>query len=78
MSEENLQKDEFSLEDALSEVKQIVQRMQKEINDFDEQISLFTRGNELIQSCQEYLDKAEWKVEQLIDGDLSNFTSDQE
>lgn len=76
MDKENQQS--FSLEKSLEEIKQIVVRMQKGVDDFDEQISLFTRGNDLIKECQTFLDGAEWKIEQLIHGEKLPFESSEE
>ena len=58
----------FSLEKSLEEIRRTVETMQKGVGDFDEQIALFTRGTELIQACRKYLDSAEMKVQQLIEG----------
>jgi exodeoxyribonuclease VII small subunit len=57
---------DFSLEDKLREVREILQKMQVGANDFDENIKLFTQGTALIDLCRKYLDTAEVSVKQLI------------
>jgi exodeoxyribonuclease VII small subunit len=58
----------FSLEEKLRELREILQKMQMGANDFDENIQLFTQGNALIATCRKYLDGAEMSVKQLING----------
>lgn len=58
----------FSLEAKLKEIKEILNKMQLGVNDFDENIKLFTQGNALIEECRAYLDKAELSVRQLVEG----------
>ena len=57
----------FSLEEKLEELRKILEQMQKGMSDFDEQMSLFRRGQELIGVCREYLQEAELQVDQLLD-----------
>jgi exodeoxyribonuclease VII small subunit len=58
----------FSLEAKLKEIREILNKMQLGVNDFDENIKLFTQGNSLIKECRDYLDKAELSVRQLVEG----------
>ena len=58
----------FSLEEKLKEIREILQSMQVGVNDFDENIRLFTKGTELIGECRNYLDEAELSVKQLVAG----------
>jgi exodeoxyribonuclease VII small subunit len=60
--------EQFSLEEKLREIKEILQKMQMGANDFDENIKLFTRGTGLIAECRKYLDGAELSVKRLIEG----------
>lgn len=60
--------DEFSLEETLAEVRGIVDKMQKGVSDFDQQLALFKQGNQHIKACQEYLNQAEFKIKQLVEG----------
>jgi exodeoxyribonuclease VII small subunit len=59
---------QFSLEDKLREIKEILQKMQLGGNDFDENIKLFTQGTALIAQCRGYLDTAEVSIKQLVEG----------
>lgn len=73
MAKKESQKDDFSLEKKLGEIRSIVEKMQQGTVDFDEQIALFKKGQELIKSCQHFLDKAEMDIKQLVDGELEDF-----
>jgi exodeoxyribonuclease VII small subunit len=64
---------EFSLEKTLVELRQLVEQMQKGVNDFDQQVKLFEQGQTLIKDCRTYLDEAELQVEQLIEGNYQDF-----
>lgn len=63
---------EFSLEKSLQEIRDILDKMQKGISDFDEQMALFKRGNELVEECRKYLESAEMTIQQLVDGELKD------
>lgn len=73
MAKKKSQKDDFSLEKKLGEIRTIVEKMQQGTVDFDEQIALFKQGQELIKSCQAFLDKSEMDIKQLVDGTLEDF-----
>ncbi|MEM7659296.1 MAG: exodeoxyribonuclease VII small subunit [Bacteroidota bacterium] len=60
----------FSLEDQLTELRTLVESMQKGMSNFDEQLALFQKGMKMIESCRDYLDQTEMQVQQLIDGKL--------
>lgn len=60
--------EKFSLEDRLTEVRKIIDQMQKGISDFDQQVALFQAGSSMIKECREYLDTSELQIKQLIDG----------
>lgn len=59
--------EKFSLEDKLAEIRSLVEKMQKGISDFDKQVELFQKGNDLIESCRQYLDAAEIEIEKLME-----------
>lgn len=63
------EKDTFSLEEALAEIRGIVDKMQQGVSDFDQQVALFEQGTLLIKSCRSYLTESELQIEQLIAGD---------
>ena len=58
----------FSLEEKLTQIRDLVEKMQKGVSDFDKQVELFKQGNDLIKECREYLDASELKIEELIKG----------
>lgn len=59
----------FSLEKKLTEIRALVEKMQKGITDFDEQVALFRQGNDMIEECRKYLDASELKIRKLVEGD---------
>ncbi|MFK7923454.1 MAG: exodeoxyribonuclease VII small subunit [Bacteroidia bacterium] len=64
--------EKFSLEDRLTEVRKIIDQMQKGVSDFDQQVALFQAGSSMIKECREYLDASELQIKQLIDGKEEN------
>jgi exodeoxyribonuclease VII small subunit len=60
----------FSLEQQLQDLRELVENMQKGLANFDEQVSLFQQGTQMIEDCRKHLDKTEMQVQQLIDGTL--------
>ena len=73
MAKKEKTKDDFSLEKQLAEIRGIVEKMQQGTVDFDEQITMFKKGQTLIKNCQEFLNKAEMEIQQLVDGELEDF-----
>lgn len=69
-------KEQFSLEDKLKELREILQKMQVGGNDFDENLRLFAKGTALIGQCRAYLDTAELSVKQLIQGAAGTETTE--
>jgi exodeoxyribonuclease VII small subunit len=61
---------DFSLEEKLTELRRLVEKMQQGVSDFDRQVELFRQGMELIGQCRGYLDQAELRVQQLVSGEL--------
>lgn len=60
--------EKFSLEDKLSEIRVIIEKMQQGVSDFDQQVALFQNGSEMIKECRDYLDASELQIKQLIAG----------
>jgi len=67
------EQEEFSLEDSLGEIRDILDKMQKGVSDFDKQMELFKRGNALVEACRSYLDGAEMSIKQWVEGELEDF-----
>lgn len=70
-----MDKEKFSLEEKLEALRTLVEKMQKGISDFDQQVALFKEGNALIKECRGYLNGAELEIKQLIKGELKPFDS---
>lgn len=64
--------EKFSLEDKLTEIRKMVDQMQKGVSDFDQQVALYQAGAAMIKECREYLDSSELQIKQLIDGKEEN------
>jgi len=65
--------DELPYEKALTELESIVSVLESESHTLDESLTLYERGQLLAKHCAELLDKAELKVKQLSDANLTNF-----
>jgi exodeoxyribonuclease VII small subunit len=55
----------LGFEEALNELKKIVQKFEEGTLSLDQSISEYQRGIELQQYCKEYLEKAKLKIETL-------------
>lgn len=66
----------FSLEQKLSELRELVEKMNQGVSNFDSQVALFQKGTSLIEECRKYLDQSEMKIQQLIDGKIKNDPTD--
>lgn len=72
-----MKEEKFSLEENLEALRVLVEKMQKGMSDFDQQVALFKEGSQLIKSCRDYLNGAELEIQQLINGEEKPFdTSD--
>jgi exodeoxyribonuclease VII small subunit len=63
------EKQPFSLEAKLREIKTLLDKMQSGDQDFDENMRLFQQATATIKECRNYLDGAELSIRQLIDAD---------
>jgi exodeoxyribonuclease VII small subunit len=59
--------DQLTYEAAVSELQRTVQKLEGEPRSLDEAVALFERGQQLVKRCNELLDKADLKVQQLTD-----------
>ncbi|MEM6348095.1 MAG: exodeoxyribonuclease VII small subunit [Bacteroidota bacterium] len=64
-----MSQEKFSLEDKLTEIRKLIDQMQKGVSDFDQQVALYQAGSAMIKECREYLDASELQIKQLIDGE---------
>ena len=69
--------EELSYEEAFAELETIVNVLEGEQNPLDEAMSLFERGQALVQRCGALLDEAELKVRQLSGDELVNFDTEE-
>ena len=61
----------LTYEEAFEELQKTVKQLEAEIQNLDQALLLFERGQALAKHCSELLEKAELKVQQLgEDGDL--------
>ena len=65
MTEEKKPVGELSFEEALSELEQIVGRLESGQGTLDDAIGAYERGSELKKHCQAKLDEARMKVEKI-------------
>ena len=65
--------DQLTYEAAFAELQTIIESLEGEQGSLDEATSLYERGQLLVKRCQELLDQAELKVQQLSGSDLADF-----
>jgi len=68
--------DKLTYESAFAELESIVTALENEQSSLDESMSLYERGQALVKHCNELLDKAELKVRQLTDNELTDSTEE--
>ncbi|KAB2906123.1 MAG: exodeoxyribonuclease VII small subunit [Anaerolineae bacterium] len=65
----------FSLEEALKQLEEIVYQLESGNVRLDEAVALFEKGQQLVQQCENDLDAKELRIQQLVSGDrLAPFT----
>lgn len=67
---------ELSYEAAFSELEQIVAKLEAEPESLDQAMSLFERGQALVQRCTQLLEEAELKVKRLAGSELVDLEED--
>ena len=73
---DSLPENEFSLEDALRDLQDIVQQLESGDPSLDEAVSLFEEGQELARRCLQDLEAKELRIQQINEDDsLSPFDS---
>jgi len=65
--------DSLTYEQALTELEALVAALEGEQQTLSEALSLYERGQALVQRCVELLDQAELKIQQLTPSGLSDF-----
>lgn len=59
----------FSLEEALKQLEEIVYQLESGNVRLDEAVALFEKGQQLVQQCENDLDAKELRIQQLVSGD---------
>lgn len=59
----------LSFEEALTELEQVVERLESEVLPLDEAVELYSKGQRLTKLCQRRLDEVELKMEQLSEAE---------
>jgi exodeoxyribonuclease VII small subunit len=67
--------DQLSLEQALSELDQLVAQLEANENTLENALAYYERGQLLIKHCQDLLARAELKVMQLSGENLTDFST---
>ena len=66
--------DDLTYEEALSELEDIVASLESGEQPLNVSLALFERGQALAGYCAGILDQADLKIQQLVDGELVEFT----
>lgn len=66
--------DQLNYEQAFNELETIVTALETDQRPLEETLALFERGQALASYCASLLEKADLKVQQLTEGNLSDFT----
>jgi len=66
----------LNYEEAFAELETILAALEGEQRPLDEAMWLYERGQALVRHCGDLLDKAELKVRQLSEGQLTDFESE--
>ena len=74
---EKLDKDKLSFEEAIDKLDAIVRELDSDLLSLDEAMDKFNEGLKFIKFCQEELDQAEGKLEQIVkeDGEFNKIIS---
>ena len=66
--------DQLTYEQAFTELETIVTALESEQHSLEESLALFERGQALASYCAGLLDQADLKIQQLSEGNLTDFT----
>ncbi len=69
-------KEELSFEEAMSNLEEIVEKLEKGELSLDESVENFKKGMELSNYCNELLDKAEKSITVLVKGNDGEYTEE--
>jgi exodeoxyribonuclease VII small subunit len=60
---------DFSLEDALKELDDIVEKLESGEVSLDEAVNLFEQGQKLVRQCESSLEAKELRIQKIVSGD---------
>jgi exodeoxyribonuclease VII small subunit len=67
---------DLTYESAFAELQDIVNKLEAEPGALDQAMSLFERGQALVERCSKLLDQAELKIKRLSGAELADFEED--
>ena len=76
MNDKTIPIEEMTYEQAFEALDEIVNKLESEDNELNDALALFERGQALAQHCAALLEKADLKVKQLLENELSDFEID--
>ena len=76
MTEKTIPIEELTYEQAFAELESIVEALESEERTLNESLAHFERGQALAKHCSDLLEKAELKIQQLVDDNLVDFEVD--
>ena len=76
MNDKTIPIEEMTYEQAFEALDDIVNKLESEDNELNDALALFERGQALAQHCAALLEKADLKVKQLLENELSDFEID--
>ena len=66
----------LSYEEALRALEEVVAALEQEDHPLEESLTLYARGQALLQHCRRLLQEAELKVQRLAGGEITPFSDD--
>ena len=71
-----MKNEEISFEDAMKELEEIANKLEKNDMDLDESVRFFEQGMKLSKKCSDILENAEKKITILINDGKDNFSEE--
>lgn len=71
-----MSKDEVNFEDAMKELEEIANKLEKNDLDLDKSVEIFEEGMKLSKKCSEILENAEKRITILINDGKDNLTEE--
>ncbi len=71
-----MSKEEINFEDAMKELEEIANKLEKNDLDLDKSVEVFEEGMKLSKKCSEILENAEKRITILINDGKDNFTEE--